>query len=136
VNLFPRSAVRPVRALFAITLLATALLFASEHTNAQQSASVAIAVKDHRFQPSQISAPANRPISIRVKNLDSAPMEFESVSLRVEKVIAPGSEGVAISGRWRPAVMNSSTTFTSRRAACWWWSDRAPSLPISLVKSR
>src|SRR5215468_2424487 len=82
---------RPVRAFFAITLLATAVLFASERTNAQQSASVAISVKDHRFQPSQISAPANSPISIRVKNLDSAPMEFESVSLRVEKVIAAGS---------------------------------------------
>ena len=94
VTLFPRSAVRPVRALFAITLLATALLFTSEHINAQQSANVAIAVKDHRFQPGQISVPANRPISIRVKNLDSAPMEFESVSLRVEKVIAPSSEGV------------------------------------------
>ena len=93
-NLFPRSAVRPVRALFAITLLATALLFTSEHTNAQQSANVAISVKDHRFQPGQISVPANRPISIGVKNLDSAPMEFESVSLRVEKVIAPSSEGV------------------------------------------
>jgi len=96
VNLFPRSAVRPVRALFAITLLATALLFTSEHTNAQQSANGAISVKDHRFQPGQLSAPANRPISIRVKNLDSAPMEFESVSLRVEKVIAPSSEVVNV----------------------------------------
>ena len=94
VNLFPRSAVLPVRAFFAITLLAAAVLFASEHTNAQQSPSVAISVKDHRFQPSRIGAPANRPISIRVKNLGSAAMEFESVSLRVEKVIAPGSEGV------------------------------------------
>jgi hypothetical protein len=93
VNLFPRNAVRLVRAFFAITLLATAVL-ASEHTNAQQSASVAISVKDHRFQPSQISTPANRPISIKVKNLDTAPMEFESTSLRVEKVIAPGSEGI------------------------------------------
>jgi hypothetical protein len=70
------------------------VLFASERGNAQQSTSVAISVKDHHFQPSQISAPANRPISIRVKNLDSAPMEFESTSLRVEKVIAAGSEGV------------------------------------------
>ena len=91
---FLRRAVRPVRILFAITLIATAVLFASERGNAQQSASVAISVKDHHFQPSQISAPANRPISIRVKNLDSAPMEFESTSLRVEKVIAAGSEGV------------------------------------------
>jgi len=86
--------VRQVRTFFAITVLGTAVLFASENGNAQQSASVAISVKDHRFQPSQISAPANRPISIRVKNLDAAPMEFESVSLRVEKVLAPGSEGV------------------------------------------
>ena len=94
VNHFLRRAVRPMRILFAITLLGTAVLFVSEHSNAQQSASVAISVKDHRFQPSQISAPANHPISIRVKNLDTAPMEFESTSLRVEKVIAPGSEGV------------------------------------------
>ena len=94
VNLFPRSAKRPMRAFFAFTLLGVAVLYASEHANAQQSASVAISVKDHRFQPSQITAPANRPISIKVKNLDTAPMEFESTSLRVEKVIAPGSEGV------------------------------------------
>jgi len=93
-NLFPPSAKRPVRTFFAIALLGAAVLFASERGNAQQSTSVAISVKDHHFQPSQISAPANRPISIRVKNLDSAPMEFESTSLRVEKVIAAGSEGV------------------------------------------
>ena len=93
VDLFPRSAKRLVRAFFAFTLLGTAVLLASERANAQQSASIAISVKDHRFQPSQITAPANRPISIKVKNLDTAPMEFESTSLRVEKVIAPGSEG-------------------------------------------
>ena len=78
----------------AIVLFGGAVLFASADANAQQSASVAISVKDHRFQPSQVSAPANRPVSIKVKNLDAAPMEFESVSLRVEKVIAPSSEGV------------------------------------------
>ena len=77
-----------------MTLLGIAVPFASEHANAQQSASVAISVKDHHFQPSQVSAPANRPISIKVKNLDATPMEFESTSLRVEKVIAAGSEGV------------------------------------------
>ena len=85
---------RPVKNFWAFTLLGTAVLLASERANAQQSASIAISVKDHRFQPSQITAPANRPISIKVKNLDTAPMEFESTSLRVEKVIAPGSEGV------------------------------------------
>lgn len=62
--------------------------------HAQEAASTAISVKGHRFQPAQIQAPANRPLSIRVTNLDAAPMEFESVTLRVEKVIAGGGRGV------------------------------------------
>jgi hypothetical protein len=117
VNLLPRRAVRPVRTFFAIALLGTALQFASELGNAQQSASVAISVKDHRFQPSQISAPANRPISIRVKNLDAAPMEFESTSLRVEKVIAPSSEGVVNVRALAPGRYDSSMISIKRPAA-------------------
>jgi hypothetical protein len=61
---------------------------------AQQGATVSVTVKNHRFQPSQLTAPANVPITIRVKNQDSTRMEFESVSLRVERVIAGNSEGV------------------------------------------
>jgi hypothetical protein len=102
VNPFPRRAVRLVATFSAFMLLGAAVLFASGHAKAQQSASVAISVKDHRFQPSQISVPANRPISIKVKNLDTAAMEFESVSLRVEKVIAAGSEGVVNVGSLAP----------------------------------
>jgi hypothetical protein len=93
-NPLPAKALRPAGTFFGLALLGAVVLNACEHANAQQNASVAISVKNHRFQPGQISAPANRPISIRVKNLDAAPMEFESNSLRVEKVIAPGSEGV------------------------------------------
>src|SRR5215475_15740861 len=62
--------------------------------NAQQTASVTVSVKNHRFQPTEIHAPANVPIELRVKNLDSAPMEFESVSLRVEKIVTGNGEGV------------------------------------------
>ena len=61
---------------------------------AQETASVAIAVKGHQFQPAEIHAPASKRLAIRVKNFDATAMEFESVSLRVEKVIAPGTEGV------------------------------------------
>ena len=62
--------------------------------NAQQAASVTVSVKNHRFQPVEIHAPANVPIELRVKNFDSAPMEFESVSLRVEKVVTGNGEGI------------------------------------------
>src|SRR5215468_11847064 len=61
---------------------------------AQQAASVSISVKNHRFQPAEIHAPANVPIELHVKNLDPTPMEFESVSLRVEKVVTGNGEGI------------------------------------------
>jgi hypothetical protein len=81
----------------AAVAVATAIIAAAgagAGSRAQEAAAeVAISVKDHHFQPGEIRAPANRPLTIRVKNLDTAAMEFESVSLRVEKVVAAGGEG-------------------------------------------
>ena len=62
--------------------------------SAEESAAVAISVKAHQFDPAELHAPANKPLAIRVKNLDGTPMEFESKALRVEKVITAGGEGV------------------------------------------
>jgi hypothetical protein len=77
-----------------LVLLGAAALLPIKYGVAQErAAALAITVKDHRFEPAELRAPANRPISISVKNADSAPIEFESVSLRVEKVIAPGTSG-------------------------------------------
>jgi cupredoxin-like protein len=76
--------------------------------SAQQAASVSVSVKNHRFQPAQIHAPAKVPIELHVKNLDPTPMEFESVSLRVEKVVAGNSEGVI---RLRPLEAGSYNFF-------------------------
>ena len=61
---------------------------------AQQATEIHLTYSKGQFQPSQVSAPADKPISFRIKNLDSKAMEFESTSLRVEKVVAAGSEGV------------------------------------------
>jgi Cupredoxin-like domain len=77
------------RALMAVTVT----LAAGAGSRAQEGAAVGISLKGHHFQPAEIQAPANKPLALRVRNLDAVPMEFESVSLRVEKVIAPGSEG-------------------------------------------
>jgi hypothetical protein len=73
-----------------------ALVFAAAGfpANAQQAASVSISVKNHRFQPAEVHAPANVPIELHIKNLDAAPMEFESVSLRVEKVVTGNGAGI------------------------------------------
>jgi hypothetical protein len=75
---------------------------------AAQEHSVSITVKSHQFQPAQISAPANVPIMLTVKNLDPTPMEFESVSLRVEKVVTGGATGII---RLRPLPPGSYKFF-------------------------
>lgn len=61
---------------------------------AQEAANVSVSVKNHRFVPAEVQAPANVPIMLRIKNLDPTPMEFESVTMRVEKVVTGNGEGV------------------------------------------
>jgi Cupredoxin-like domain len=84
---------RLIQLLSAICLALPAMMAGVTVSSAQQAA-VAISVKGHQFQPAEVHAPANKPLSLHIKNLDGAAMEFESVSLRVEKVVAAGSEGV------------------------------------------
>jgi cupredoxin-like protein len=61
---------------------------------AQQATEIQLIYSKGQFQPGELRAPADKPITLRVKNLDAKAMEFESKSLRVEKVVAANSEGV------------------------------------------
>jgi heme/copper-type cytochrome/quinol oxidase subunit 2 len=74
-------------------LCAIAILQVSP-SQAQQATEVQLTYTKGQFQPSQVRAPADKPVTFRVKNLDAKAMEFESTSLRVEKVVAANSEGV------------------------------------------
>ena len=76
-----------------IASVALALVVSAVIAQAQQT-SLTISVKNHHFEPAELHAPADVPITLTVKNLDSTPMEFESVKLRVEKVITGNSEGI------------------------------------------
>ena len=77
------------------TLLAAIALgsvAAAGPANAQNATEIQLSYKDKKFDPTEISAPANTPIVIRLKNLDAKAMEFESKTLKVEKVVAGGSD--------------------------------------------
>jgi heme/copper-type cytochrome/quinol oxidase subunit 2 len=63
-------------------------------SQAQQATEIQLSYSKGQFQPSEVRAPADKPVTFRVKNLDAKAMEFESPSLRVEKVVAANSEGV------------------------------------------
>src|SRR4051812_41770297 len=79
------------RALFLLLLLLLGLGGAMAQN---QYTTVQIVVKGKKFVPSEVKAPVNARIVIRVKNQDAVAVEFESKSLKVEKVVAPNSEGL------------------------------------------
>ena len=54
-----------------------------------QGETFTLTIKDHRFQPAELSVPAGKKFHLVVDNQDATPEEFESHKLRVEKVI-PG----------------------------------------------
>ena len=75
-------------------LVAALLCLAPAALRAQEAISIQLSIKNKQFQPRELTAPANRPIRLTIKNLDATPMEFESVTLRVEKIVAGNSEGI------------------------------------------
>jgi hypothetical protein len=68
--------------------------FAVSPSIAQQATDIQLTYSKGQFQPSEVRAPADKPVTFRIKNLDAKAMEFESKSLRVEKVVAANSEGL------------------------------------------
>lgn len=70
----------------AVLLLAAsiALSFAAR---AEEPFAIGITLKDHKFEPAEIKAPANKPIEITLKNEDGSFEEFDSNSLRTEKIV-------------------------------------------------
>jgi plastocyanin len=77
-----------------LTVLAALFVLTTGVARADELVTVTIAIKDHRFEPAEVHAPAGKPIAIAIKNLDSIAAEFESDALHVEKVIPPGREAV------------------------------------------
>lgn len=92
------------RILFAAAALAAGVVAAV----AADETSLEVSIKDHRFTPAELHAPADKPIVIVVKNLDSTPEEFESKALKIEKVVAGSAE---ITVRVRPLKAGSYKFF-------------------------
>jgi plastocyanin len=73
-------------------LAALCLASAVSVAAAQNATEIQLSYKDRKFDPAEISAPANTPVVIKLKNLDAKAMEFESKTLKVEKVVAGRSD--------------------------------------------
>lgn len=51
----------------------------------------ALTIKDHKFEPSQVTVPAGVKFKVLVSNQDSTPSEFESNDFNREKIVLPNS---------------------------------------------
>ncbi|MET4493441.1 cupredoxin domain-containing protein [Bradyrhizobium sp. LA7.1] len=80
------------RKLAFVTLCTAMLPFST--ASAQQATEIQISYSSGQFQPREVRAPADKPVLFRIRNLEGKAMEFESTSLRVEKVVAAKSQGV------------------------------------------
>lgn len=63
---------------------------------------VELVAKDGRFQPAELVVPPARRIKIVIRNEGNSPIEFESLSLRKEKVLAPGARSFVVIAPLRP----------------------------------
>lgn len=71
-------------------LLLLALTGLPEAACADDPVAIDLTLRDHKFMPPEIRAPAGKPIAITLKNEDDAPEEFDSTSLKTEKIVTAG----------------------------------------------
>ena len=80
------------------------LILASPISAFAQLPHFTLTIENHRFEPSEITVPAGKRVRLVIENRDSTPEEFESHSLRVEKVIPGGSKGTVTIGPLKPGA--------------------------------
>lgn len=73
-------------------------------------------IKEHRFQPAEITIPAGKKIKLLVENQDTTPEEFESHSLNREKVIAGKSKATIYIGPLKPGRYTFEGEFNAKTA--------------------
>jgi hypothetical protein len=61
-----------------------------------------LAIRDHRFDPTELRVPANERVRLTIHNQDDTPEEFESHSLNREKLIPGGAKAVVYIGPLKP----------------------------------
>ena len=77
--------------LLGITALAS-LIAAPAPVWADETPTFRMTLKDHAFDPAELTVPAGKRLVLVVRNADDTPAEFESRELGAEKVISAGRE--------------------------------------------
>jgi hypothetical protein len=97
-----------VRALGLLLAVATIDVAGAHRVRAADPLEVRLTIRNHQFDPAEAEVPAGRDIKLFVTNADDTPEEFESVGLKVERVIRPGQTAEF---RIRPLLANRNYSF-------------------------
>jgi plastocyanin len=84
------------------TLLALCCLAVAGAALAVDDPTFEIAIRDHKFVPTEITVPAGQKVKLIVKNEDATPEEFDSKRLNREKVIPGRSQATIYIGPLKP----------------------------------
>jgi hypothetical protein len=79
---------------FLYALSAAACLMMASGANADAPPAFDLVIRNARFIPERIEVPANTRFRLIIKNEGPGAEEFESIELRKEKVITPGSTAI------------------------------------------
>jgi len=98
-----------VKHLLLILLLLPLSVFAEDEV-------YSLLIKEHRFQPAEITIPAGKKVKLLVENQDATPEEFESHSLNREKIIAGKSKVTIYIGPLSPGRYPFEGEFNAKTA--------------------
>ena len=83
-----------------IALLAAA--FAASVAFAAGETEFKLSLENHKFTPDRLEVPAGKKVKLLIENKDPTPAEFESETLKVEKVIAGKAKATVFVGPLKP----------------------------------
>ena len=84
----------------ATLLFAASLLLAGAAT--AQDAEVKIVIRDHKFEPAEVTVPAGKKVKLVIENQDATAEEFESYELNREKVVPANGRITVFVGPLKP----------------------------------
>jgi hypothetical protein len=83
-------------------LIGCAMMALSMASYAADLPTFKLELNDGKLNPARIEVPAGQKIKIEVHNTGKSPVEFESVQLRKEKVLAPGASSFVVIAPMQP----------------------------------
>lgn len=85
-----------IRKIAALAFVAALVVPLAGVVHAEDLPTFRLEMADGKLNPARIEVPAGKRVKIEVRNTGKGAVEFESVQLRKEKVLAPGAESFVV----------------------------------------